>query len=262
MRGIILAGGSGTRLNPMTKYTSKQLLPVYDKPLIYYPLTTLILAGITEILVITTPSHQEDFISLLGDGSHWGISISYEIQSTPEGLPHGLILGESFLNGDSCAFILGDNLFYGSGLGRTLKEFVNKNGAHIFAHKVSDPERFGVVELSADGKILSIEEKPINPKSQLAITGLYFFDGNAPQIAKSLKKSKRGEYEMVDLLDVYFRKDQLSVKVLPRGTAWLDTGTFQSLNDAANFVRIIQENQGFKVGDPGEASQIVQERNL
>ena len=172
MRGIILAGGSGSRLNPMTAYTSKQLLPIYDKPLIYYPLTTLILAGITEILIITTSDHQDDFIALLGDGSQWDISISYAIQSEPEGLPQGLILGETFLNGDSCAFILGDNLFYGTGLGRTLKGYVNKTGAHIFAHQVSDPQRFGVVEQSHDGSIVSIEEKPSNPKSSLAITGL------------------------------------------------------------------------------------------
>jgi glucose-1-phosphate thymidylyltransferase len=257
MRGVILAGGSGSRLDPLTKYTSKQLLPIYDKPLIYYPLTTLILAGITEILIITTPQHQEMFIALLGDGKQWDISISYVVQSNPEGLPQGLILAEEFLNGDSCAFILGDNLFYGTGLGRTLKEYVDKPGAHIFAHYVSDPERFGVVEQDEYGKILSIEEKPTSPKSSLAITGLYFFDSDAIQIAKNLKKSKRGEYEMVDLLKSYLENQKLNLTVLPRGTAWLDTGTFQSLNDAANFVRIIQENQGFKVGDPGEASQII-----
>ena len=262
MRGIILAGGSGTRLNPMTAYTSKQLLPIYDKPLIYYPITTLILAGITEILIITTPDHQNDFVALLGDGSQWDISISYAIQAEPEGLPQGLILGETFLNGDSCAFILGDNLFYGTGLGRTLNEYLNKSGAHIFAHQVSDPQRFGVVELSPDGSVMSIEEKPSNPKSSLAITGLYFFDKYAPQIARTLKKSQRGEYEMVDLLNAYLERDQLSVKILPRGTARLDTGTFQTLNDAANFVRIIQENQGFKVGDPREASQIIRENSL
>ena len=257
MRGVILAGGSGSRLDPLTKYTSKQLLPIYDKPLIYYPLTTLILAGITEILIITTPQHQEMFIALLGDGKQWDISISYVVQSNPEGLPQGLILAEEFLDGDSCAFILGDNLFYGTGLGRTLKEYVDKPGAHIFAHHVSDPERFGVVEQDENGKILSIEEKPTSPKSSLAITGLYFFDSDAIQIAKNLKKSKRGEYEMVDLLKSYLENQKLNLTVLPRGTAWLDTGTFQSLNDAANFVRIIQDNQGFKVGDPGEASQII-----
>jgi len=257
MRGVILAGGSGSRLDPLTKYTSKQLLPIYDKPLIYYPLTTLILAGITEILIITTPQHKEMFVALLGDGKQWDISISYKVQSQPEGLPQGLILAEDFLAGESCAFVLGDNLFYGTGLGRTLQEYVDKPGAHIFAHYVSDPERFGVVEQAENGKILSIDEKPAAPKSSLAITGLYFLDADAVQIAKQLKKSSRGEYEMVDLLRSYLQKDQLNVTVLPRGTAWLDTGTFQSMNDAANFVRIIQDNQGFKVGDPGEASLIV-----
>ena len=252
-----MAGGSGSRLDPLTKYTSKQLLPIYDKPLIYYPLTTLILAGITEILIITTPQHKEMFVALLGDGKQWDISISYKVQSQPEGLPQGLILAEDFLAGESCAFVLGDNLFYGTGLGRTLQEYVDKPGAHIFAHYVSDPERFGVVEQAENGKILSIEEKPAAPKSSLAITGLYFLDADAVQIAKELKKSSRGEYEMVDLLRSYLQKDQLNVTVLPRGTAWLDTGTFQSMNDAANFVRIIQDNQGFKVGDPGEASLIV-----
>lgn len=257
MRGVILAGGSGSRLDPLTKYTSKQLLPIYDKPLIYYPLTTLILAGIKEVLIITTPQHQEMFIALLGDGKQWNISISYAVQPHPEGLPQGLILAEDFLAGDSCAFVLGDNLFYGTGLGRTLQEYVDKPGANIFAHHVSDPERFGVVEQDENGKILSIEEKPSFPKSSLAVTGLYFLDANAVQIAKELKKSSRGEYEMVDLLRSYLLKNQLNVTVLPRGTAWLDTGTFQSMNDAANFVRIIQDNQGFKVGDPGEASLIV-----
>ena len=260
MRGVILAGGSGSRLYPLTKYISKQLLPIYDKPLIYYPLTTLILAGITEILIITTPQHQEMFTSLLGDGKQWDIAISYAVQSKPEGLPQGLILAEEFLDGESCAFILGDNLFFGTGLGRTLKKYVDKPGAHIFAHHVSDPERFGVVEQDENGKILSIEEKPIFPKSSLAITGLYFLDNHAIRLAKNLKKSNRDEYEMVDLLKSYLEDQKLNVTVLPRGTAWLDTGTFQSLNDATNFVRIIQDNQGFKVGDPGEASQVIRVR--
>jgi glucose-1-phosphate thymidylyltransferase len=257
MRGIILAGGAGSRLDPLSKYTSKQLLPIYDKPLIYYPLTTLILAGVSEILVITTPKFKSIFQELLGDGSQWGITIDFASQEKPEGIPHGLILAEEFLRSESFAFILGDNLFYGTGMGRNLEAFSEDSGAQIFAREVPDPERFGVVELDKTGKVLSIEEKPTVPKSKFAITGLYFFDNKAVSIAKTLIKSARGEYEIVDLLQHYLENNELRVKILPRGTAWLDTGTFDSLNDASNFVRIIQENQGFKIGDPGEASQFM-----
>ena len=257
MRGVILAGGAGSRLEPLTRYTSKQLLPVYDKPLIYYPLTTLMLAGISEILIITAPKQQESFQSLLGSGAQWGISIEYAVQQKPKGLPDGLLIAESFLGNESCAFILGDNLFYGTGLGRTLKEYTNKPGSQIFAYHVPDPERFGIVELNAVGKVLSIEEKPAEPKSTLAITGLYFLDKRAVKFAKKLKFSNRDELEMVDLLKNYLELDQLNVKILPRGTAWFDTGTFQSLNDAANFVRIIQENQGIKIGDPSEVFETI-----
>ena len=257
MRGVILAGGAGSRLDPLSKYTSKQLLPIYDKPLIYYPLTTLILAGVSEVLLITTPKFKSVFQDLLGDGSQWGITIEFIAQEKPEGIPQGLILAEDFLKNESFAFILGDNLFYGTGLGRTLQAYGENSGAQIFAREVSDPERFGVVEQDNSGKVLSIEEKPSVPKSNFAITGLYFFDNKAVSIAKTLTKGPRGEYEMVDLLRRYLENNELQVKILPRGTAWLDTGTFESLNDASNFVRIIQENQGFKIGDPGEASKFM-----
>lgn len=250
MKGIILAGGAGTRLHPLTKNTSKQLLPVFDKPMIYYPLTTLMLAGIEEFLIITAPQNKEDFVKLLGDGAGMGISINYAVQEKPEGLPQGLLIGEDFLAGQACAFILGDNLFYGSGLGRTLRQYSNISGAHVFAKSVPDPQRFGIIELDKEGQVLTMEEKPTRPKSSLAITGLYFLDNQASSFAKTLNPSSRGELEMIDLLRNYQLRNQLQVSVLPMGTAWLDTGTFDSLNDASNFVRIIQQTQGIEVGDP------------
>ena len=250
MKGVILAGGSGTRLHPLTKVTSKQLLPVYDKPMIYYPLTTLILAGVSEVLIITRPEDASSFKKLLGDGSELGIAISYAEQDKPAGLAQAPLIAESFLDGEGFCLILGDNFLYGSGLGRKLQELESVDGATVFAYKVNDPTQYGVVELDSNGKPISIEEKPKTPKSDLAIPGLYFFDKDIVEICRSLKPSPRGELEITDAIKVYMSLSKLSVEVLPIGTAWLDMGSFESLLEAGEFVHIVQSRQGILIGDP------------
>jgi glucose-1-phosphate thymidylyltransferase len=248
MKGIILAGGSGTRLHPLTLAVSKQLMPIYNKPMIYYPLSTLMSAGIKEILIISTPHDLPNFEKLLGDGSRIGCKFTYKVQEIPNGLAQAFVLGEEFIGNDSVALVLGDNIFHGTGLADTLQEHVTPNGGVVFAYHVSDPERYGVVDFDEEMKAVSIEEKPTNPKSNYAVPGLYFYDNSIVEIAKNIKPSARGEYEITDVNNEYLKQGKLSVSVLDKGTAWLDTGTFQSLIQASQFVQVIEDRQGLKIG--------------
>lgn len=248
MKGIVLAGGTGSRLWPITRGVSKQLLPVFDKPMIHYPISTLMAAGLREILIITTPEDQPAFQRLLGDGAELGISLSYVVQPKPEGLAQAFLLGEKFLNGDAAALVLGDNIFHGPGLGHQLSELHTLDGGHVFAYRVSNPREYGVVEFGVDGRVLSLEEKPVKPKSNYAVPGLYFYSGDVVEIAKTIKPSDRGELEITAVNDAYLQQQRLTVTVLPRGTAWLDTGSFTSLHDASEYVRVLENRQGTKVG--------------
>ena len=248
MKGIILAGGSGTRLYPITKGISKQLMPVYDKPMIYYPLSVLMLAGIREILIITTPEDSEQFQRLLGNGNEFGCQLQYAVQAVPNGLAQAFVIGEKFIGKEKVALILGDNIFYGSGFSKLVQSFNNVEGAAVFAYEVSDPERYGVVEFDDNFNAVSIEEKPVNPKSNFAVPGLYFYDNSVIEIAKNIQPSSRGEYEITDVNRYYLETGNLKVGVMDRGTAWLDTGTFDSLSDASEFVRVIEKRQGQKIG--------------
>lgn len=252
MKGIILAGGSGTRLNPITRGISKQLVPVYDKPMIYYPLSTLMLAGIQDVLIITTPHDAAAFHRLLGDGSQLGVNISYAVQQEPNGLAQAFVIGAEFIGGDSVSLVLGDNIFYGPGMGSRLRRHVDLNGGAVFAYHVSNPREYGVVEFDESFKVVSLEEKPEHPRSSFAVPGLYFYDNDVVTIARNLRPSARGEYEITDINNVYLEQGRLTVEIFPRGTAWLDTGTFDSLADATAFVRTVEARQGMKVGCPEE----------
>ena len=248
MKGIILAGGSGTRLYPITKGISKQIMPIYDKPMIYYPLATLMQAGIRDILIITTPDDQEQFQRLLGDGAELGINLQYAAQPKPEGLAQAFIIGEEFIGSDKVALILGDNIFYGEDFGSSLKECVDPDGGIVFAYKVSDPERYGVVEFDANNQAVSIEEKPEQPKSNYAVVGLYFYDNSVVEIAKNIQPSDRGELEITSVNEEYLRRGKLKVQTMDRGSAWLDTGTFDSMNDASEYIRVMEKRTGIKIG--------------